>query len=494
MRANGRGNGNGNGAAGGNADGSGDGHGGNGGVAGHPGGEDDGTAREIVRLEEFIFVRELYEVFLLLDHISGRWDKELAEPRGPHHESADAASIIRTICEIGLTPSRDPEIRLTQAVALMRAKDTLNGVARPATGLTVAFTILVVGEEDRRKKMNAIRRMLRDVFRRGPGDPETQAQRGHGSALWDKPTRVTLARYAYPGLIGVAIKFNRRMLWLVVFLLSSLTVTCALSWHVAAGNVMLEHLDAVRTRTAALRTEISTAELKYTADERARLMAADATAANQATRAPEPVRFCTLRGTDGTQRYRTTEEYQLCDRAEALREERRAVRLNLREWLAPWRSFYETFYVAAAEPVRPGVTEAEDQNVRRRGTEEMARIVTLIIGTSFLPLAYGILGAGAAVVRRLWERMRESLLSPRDSTLALLQLSLGGTIGACIGLFINPSGAAPGEEQGLLDAWALSGSALSFIAGFGVEGVFRALENFVQRVFRTDDPKRHEQG
>ncbi|QBE66691.1 hypothetical protein [Pseudoduganella lutea] len=282
----------------------------------------------------------------------------------------------------------------------------------------------------------------------------------------------------------MAINFNRRMLWLVLFLLGSLTLTCALSWHVAAGNVILEHLDAVRTSTTALRAEISTAELKYAADERARLMAAEAK--GRLARDPEPVRFCTLAGPDGKPRYRTTEEYQVCQRADALREERRAVRLNLREWLAPWRSFYGLFH--DAEPVP--TTDPEELNVRRRGTEEMARIVTLVVGTSFLPLAYGVLGAGAAVVRRLWERMRESMLSPRDSTLALLQLALGGTIGACIGLFISPSGAAPGESKGLLDAWALSGSALSFIAGFGVEGVFQALENFVQRLFRTDESKR----
>jgi hypothetical protein len=200
------------------------------------------------------------------------------------------------------------------------------------------------------------------------------------------------------------------------------------------------------------------------------------------------VRFCTLAGANGAPRYRTTEEYQLCERAAALQEERRAVRMNLREWLAPWRTFYGLFYT----PVRTPPPDAEELKVRRRGTEEMARIVTLVVGTAFLPLAYGVLGAGAAVVRRLWERMRESLLSPRDATLALLQLALGGTIGACIGLFINPSGAAPGADKGLLDAWALSGSALSFLAGFGVEGVFRALENFVQRVFRTDDPRRSE--
>ena len=140
------------------------------------------------------------------------------------------------------------------------------------------------------------------------------------------------------------------------------------------------------------------------------------------------------------------------------------MRQNLREWLAPWRSFYSMFYTPEPERTR----DAEEASVRRRGTEEMARIVTLVVGTSILPLAYGMLGAGAAVVRRLWERMRVSMLSPRDSTLALLQLALGGTIGACIGLFINPAGAASGESQGLLDAWALSGSALSFIAGFGV--------------------------
>ncbi|MBB3219626.1 hypothetical protein [Pseudoduganella umbonata] len=438
---------------------------------------------ETLRLEEFIFVRELYDVFLLLDHISGRWDKDLRAAAG-----ADPAQIIRTICEIGLTPATDPKLRLEQAVALMRAKDMLNAVARPATGLSVAFTILVVGEEDRRKKMNAVRRLFCEVFRRPVKPPSESPPRGHGGPMWDKPTRVTLARYAYPGLIGVAINFNRRVLWLVLFLLLSLALTCALSWHVTAGNVILEHLDAVRTRTSALRAEISTAELKYTADERARLMAADAT--GRLARDPEPVRFCALLGPDGKPRYRTTEEYQYCDRAEALREERRAVRQNLREWLAPWRAFYSVFYT----PEPASTRDAEEASVRRRGTEEMARIVTLVVGTSFLPLAYGMLGAGAAVVRRLWERMRESLLSPRDSTLALLQLALGGTIGACIGLFINPSGAASGESQGLLDAWALSGSALSFIAGFGVEGVFQALENFVRRVFHTDERKRGDAG
>ena len=72
-------------------------------------------------------MRELYEVFLLLDHISGRWDKELRGQGSAPHE------VIRTICEIGLAPAADPAVRLQQAVDLMCAKDMLNAVARPAT-------------------------------------------------------------------------------------------------------------------------------------------------------------------------------------------------------------------------------------------------------------------------------------------------------------------------------------------------------------------------
>src|SRR5262249_9548185 len=156
------------------------------------------------------------------------------------------------------------------------------------------------------------------------------------------------------------------------------------------------------------------------------------------------------------------------------------------EWLVPWRACYSK--VAAlfgplpqAEEAPPGATLVERQRIVRSEVEEQGRVVTLVVGTGVLPLFYGILGAGAAVGRGLWAKMRESLLSPRDYTLALLQLALGATIGACIALFVNPSGQTPGSEVGLLGNWALSTSALSFIAGFGVEGVFVALESLVRR-------------
>ena len=105
---------------------------------------------------------------------------------------------------------------------------------------------------------------------------------------------------------------------------------------------------------------------------------------------------------------------------------------------------------------------------------------------SILPFLYGILGAGAAVVRDLWAKTRESLLSPRDSTLAFGQLALGAITGACIGLFVSPGTAA--SSEGVLGNLALTASALSFVAGFGVEGAFLALESLVRRVFNLSAP------
>jgi hypothetical protein len=166
--------------------------------------------------------------------------------------------------------------------------------------------------------------------------------------------------------------------------------------------------------------------------------------------------------------------------------ERAITRRNLAAWLQPWKALYRTttyFLEPISEPrLRPGRTP------RQGGDEETARILTLVLGSAVLPLCYGILGAGAAVVRDLWRKMRESMLSPRDYSLALGQLALGATIGACIGLFVNASGTGSTAEPALAGAWTLSGSALSFIAGFGVEGVFQAMESFVRRVFNVPDP------
>ncbi|MGW8392057.1 hypothetical protein [Pseudoduganella sp. HUAS MS19] len=427
---------------------------------------DENGSTACQRIEEFIFVRELNEVFLLLDHISGRWDKSLYN----FHNHDDGEPHIDELCAIGLTPPGSDELRVAQAVKVLCAKDKLNAAARPATGLTIAFTLLVVGEDNRRDWRNWLRNKM---FGNGAGE-NGDAHSPH----WNKPTRLTLARNAFPGLVRVAASFNLRMKLVVYLLLVGLVLTCLMSWHVAGGSAILQHLDAVQAAQAALSKEIGEAEFKH---------AASATA--------PPVQFCAESGMAGVAHYRSTDEYQLCSRRHHLAAQAAAISMNLRDWLVPWQACYGLLARPFGRMPEDGVlqavaTPAERENRLQRALEEQARVVTLVVGTAVLPLCYGVLGAGAAVVRGLWAKMRESLLSPRDFTLALLQLALGATIGACIALFVNPSGQTPGSEIGLLGNWALSTSALSFIAGFGVEGVFVALESLVRRVFNISDPVR----
>ena len=120
--------------------------------------------------------------------------------------------------------------------------------------------------------------------------------------------------------------------------------------------------------------------------------------------------------------------------------------------------------------------------------EQWVAALFQVLGGVILPIFYGMLGAGAAVVRTISAKIRDSVLAPRDRMLAIIQLLLGAVIGGCIGLFITPPGAGTNAQPGLLGAVQLSASALCFVAGFGVESVFAALESMIRRVFNVGDP------
>ncbi|MRV72707.1 hypothetical protein GJ700_13415 [Duganella sp. FT92W] len=473
--------------------------------------EDQRGGTRPLDIRDFIFVRELAEVYLLLDHISGRWDKPL---------DAEGEQLRAAVCAIGWPPNGSRPDAAEQATTLLRAKDRLNALARPASGATIAFTLLVVGEEDPRRQH---RRWWRRLWRWGwPGKrrcewralphggaksvaPPITPQGAVGAAAVDgavaqtpippftaptngdlivpgcgftrPPTRMSLARTAFPGLIGPAGHFNRGIWRIVLFLVMWMVLTCVLSWDITAGNVVLTHLDTLRTQQGELARKISSAEA---ADELARRSKAGPAAAVELP----PVQFCEPVIPSAPRKYRTVEELQLCTDKERLENERVVTQRNLHVWIKPWEKLYRlvTFEPSpGAPPQRAG--GIPDFAGPYGGDEEPARVLTHVIGCAVLPLCYGILGAGAAAVRNLWAKLRESMLMPRDYTLALGQLALGATIGACIGLFVNPSGSSSGAGAALASSWTLSGSALSFIAGFGVEGVFLALEAFVRRVF-----------
>ncbi len=97
------------------------------------------------------------------------------------------------------------------------------------------------------------------------------------------------------------------------------------------------------------------------------------------------------------------------------------------------------------------------------------------LGNYVMPILYGLLGSIAYVLRRHYDRLAAHLLSSRDVRANRIRLMLGVLIGGCVGLIF--SGSSTAQSTGILGAAAtLSTSAIAFLAGYGVEGVFKMLD------------------
>jgi hypothetical protein len=466
-------------------------------------------------IQDFIFLRELSEVYLLLDHVSGRADKHLSNTNlGQGVGASLSADWLQQVCLIGWPPVGSDATRADQAATLLRVKDMLNAAARPASGATIAFTLLVSGEDNadpptRNVVRGWLRRLIHCVYQRtlckgrDPHPSPTAAAHhivddAHAGATptppspppsgWGQhpPSRRSLARLAYPGLVIIAQRFTWQIRAIIILLLAWLVITCTLSWNVAAGQVIFRRTDELRVKQEALLKEISSAEANAlkpgknpdtppAASTRSIgvILLQDCVWDRPVAQAP---------ANDELQRLTRVEDIQLCENIRRERRDHAVIQENLADWLASWRwlkGFSHVICHGSCLPNESGGSVPPAAAIN----EQWAAIVLEVLASAVLPLCYGFLGAGAAVVRDLWGKMRESLLSPRDLTLALGQLALGAVIGASIGLFIAPASTQSTGSNAFIASTSLTASALSFIAGFGVEGVFVALEGLIKRLF-----------
>jgi hypothetical protein len=498
---------------------------------------DDGTLESgWQRVQDFIFARELAEVYLLLDYLSGRSDKSLTAAIGDG-KPEDGRLWIEEICKIGWPPKGSFVEQGAQAATLLLAKDRLNAVAQPANGASIVFTLMVAGDDEAPlDKSHRSRRRDRWWSRRwfsrssdnspapqsaspspnppansnlgvsansgpfytatdpAPTPPQGGGGGGNGGGSTPggilggyPPSRISLARLAYPGLIASARHFRWRINALLALLFICLILTCLLSWHIAAGRAMLARLDAIETVRSAVQKRITDAQVGSPAP--------GSTQTTAASGAPKPLvqRYCErvshLSPTGAKiDQFEDATQLQICDQLAENQINYRNAREDIADWLAPWEWLKWAAHKICGGP-RCLNDEAVALPIDTVNQQQWAVVVADVLATAVLPLCYGFLGAGAAVVRNIWGKMRDSLLSPRDLTLSLGQLALGAVIGACIGLFITPAGVGTQGASGLVSSSALTPSALSFIAGFGVEGVFVALESLVKRVFNIPDPK-----
>ena len=402
----------------------------------------------------FVLERTRHEVHLLLDNLSANPEAtihELSEENPPPEGLPD--DWIDRVCRITWPPDETEKgeaEQSRQAALLIRVKDYLNSLAKPASGATIAFTVMVTQEEN-----------LTPAERRAKEAMEASYA----------PSRNLLACKAYPDLEAKARRFRTLMRFLSWLPLFWLALTVAVSWYVTVGNAALADVAKARTALAEASERVSTAQAALNAAPLADTPPLD----------PAPVAveshsrdFCKADG-KAAETFPSAEALQACVALEAAASKLSALERALDKW-AWWG-----------------------------GDKTTAPWGVALLATAVLPVLYGVLGAIAAVVRSLSRKIKSSVLSPRDIQLTLQQLALGAVIGTCISLFIaDPD---TGAEATLLGPVTLSTSAISFVAGFGVETVFLALEALISRIFnvapaassepavpRPRDPRRRDRG
>lgn len=505
---------------------------------------DDGQApvrapADASNLNDFILDRHRSEVHLLLDNLSSNSD--ITIPVTPDAEFAGLqGDWMQRVSEITWPPAK-PEAQhevASQAAFLIRVRDYLNSLARPASGATIAFTLLVTQDESTKRK----------------AQPVAPAGEAAPPASDGVPWRSSLAQQAYPDLVEKARRFRKMLRYLNRLLVAVLLVTVSLSWYLAYGNA------ALADYRAALR-EFDTAALQLSRAEQA-AYAAETTAADTASEgAPRPspqvspgaplsLPVAAAPAADDAQSKRPASlgadtppaapdaatgsnvirepcrnwagensypSFQLRDACRTFEDRDKVqdhMEASLRSWasLGLWGSKDDEAVPEAAAPAPGNAVQAssgqpddpasgklaEAQGEGQSGTGSGAKIgeggaphhaawLANLIGAAILPVLYGLLGSMAAVIRSLSRKIKGSLLAPRDLQLTMQQLVLGAVIGACISLFIG----RPETENGgaaLLMPVALSPSAIAFVAGFGVEGVFQALEALIARIFNITNP------
>jgi len=486
---------------------------------GQPGPQDDPKV--------FILSRELSEVHLLLDNLSADPDTTISILSAKEPPEGLPKDWIDQVCQISWPPKGSPEDKAQQAALLIKVKDYLNRLSKPASGATIAFTLLVTQEDDLPL----------------PAKGETSRDLDMAST----PSRSSLACTAYPDLIPKADKFRKASWRISAFLVVWLVLTCLLSWYVAFGNAALGELAAAQVRLDAAQKRVNDAEAGVSddagppaTDASAKPAAAAGAAPAAAPGKPRAAPRSEKRGTEPTPaiaaaaepsvtpaiappaeaapqasayevgycnswkllatrktengetlpQFESVAQLQSCQALDESKASVARVKRRLARWLHPLTPNAGDANMQTPAAGKAGKLQVGEVRAVRRIEPDVSSTAAWfanIMGSAVLPVFYGILGAGAAIVRSLSRRIKASTLSPRDLNLSLQQLALGAVVGACIGLFIaQPSG----DEATLIGPVALSGSAISFVAGFGVDAVFQALEALIARIFNVAPPAR----
>jgi hypothetical protein len=437
-------------------------------------------ARTTVKLDEKAHILALInEIWMLVDYIAGSASQALekviiASPEQPHVKLT-SAELLRIVSSTNMRLLNEGQVQPNDRAFMQIVRDALNVLVSPASGLTVAYTVMVTGPLRRRTA-----------------------------------SRFTLAEEAYPNLARRG-TYHRRLQTLILVLLAIFTgVAVWESAKVALGKALLQNLDMLRSQQEALNAEklkldlslppptdaaaklraLTSAEKvplsSYSLCDRDRVLVALAKKQNQ-----------TDAGNFVEQQfpfYENAEERDICGRDDILRVNLGIVHNELTTYTENWPGMVGGPFSSVRNFLHCGQFSCEDSAIAsltaaQNDVEFRVAPVLLVWGNFILPIIFSFIGSAIFVTLDHYKKIRDSLLQPKNYFLAPVRLALGLVIGACIGLFFSSYGPGPQTTTAapsalaLISSLTLTASGVAFLAGFGVEAVFSLLESLVTRVF-----------
>ncbi len=435
--------------------------------------------------DELIFKRDLNEVHLLLDFISGRpntmlWDLDTRIPNPADGHDLTPHQVIEWVCRLRYPPQlqQSTEEKAFNSALLLYVKDKLNALAYPARGMTIAYTYIFL--------------------------EETAPLRQGETKRVNAQTRASVARTAYPGLTISAKRFRRFhktvawaggiltglaavLLWLVVYGVQITTrfeedqkrtvdVTSQIYAEIDKENATLPHdkqnHDSVPKRCCYANVESQSNQIKTLCNQwsyyQARYDKSIEDAAMFATRPPSSYLMKPFPAYSGFEPGQTAPAAPdaACPVA------------------SPTPAQNQAEKTAFADPPVRRAFVAKQENIQS---------ITLILSayaSYVLPVMFGIVGTIASFLRDIGGRITDSTLAPRDETLAIIRLVLGAIAGLAVGLFFSPASVATQISSGA-GVLTLSASAMAFLAGYGADGFFKMIDGIINRAFsleRNDKP------
>jgi hypothetical protein len=417
----------------------------------------DSTPRpEEEALQREMFWRELNEVHLLMDFVSGRADKSLSDMSGIPDPANPAELLkwhdaVQQVCNIRFPPVGSPASKARQAALLLSVKDKLNGLADPARGISVAFTsmfsgVAKTGKRDDKPKKDAHGPALISMIS-GKAKTEERKEDAYGFAVT-----------AYPNLQRQAAKFRFWFGFLPWLALGWAFLTALMSWDVYTSSAALNTVTELENQESHLvqpgqiffPTRVDCFGVTGGLDQATIKL----TAGDPPEKAPLCRAFAVLELKLATARPQLA---GFTDR-------------HLMKHPVGWIMFMFS-------PKKNAMGQIDAPR------EQLAASVLSIFTNYIIPMMFGLLGTLAGLVRSVWQKVRDSTLRPEDARRTVASVPLGLVAGLSVGLIITPSGSAAQGVSNVAGSITLSATALAFLAGYGAEAFFTMIDELLKRVF-----------